>query len=308
MGFIDRLRAGLAKTRGALVERLQAVTARLRRIDETLFEELEAVLLQADVGVETTEALIEHLRRVARERRLEDPSRLIGALKERVRELLGEPVPMAENPDGPTVILVVGVNGAGKTTTIGKLAGYYRRQGKKVLLGAADTFRAAAIDQLVVWGQRAGADVIRQSEGSDPAAVAYDTVQAAKSRQADVVLIDTAGRLQNKANLMEELRKIRRVVGQQLPGAPHEVLLVLDATTGQNALQQARLFTEVAGVTGVALTKLDGTARGGVVVAIRREVGLPVKWVGVGEGMEDLQPFDPDAFVDALFETRETAP
>lgn len=307
MGFFDRLREGLARTRGALVERLRAVTAAYRRVDEELFEELEAVLLQADVGVEATAELVEYLRRAARERRLDDSAQLLNVLKERVREILGEPAPMASSPDGPTVILVVGVNGAGKTTTIGKLAGYYRSQGRRVILGAADTFRAAAIEQLVIWGQRAGAEVIRQSEGSDPAAVAYDTVQAARSRRADVVLIDTAGRLQNKANLMEELRKIRRVVSRELPGAPHEVLLVLDATTGQNALQQARLFKEAAGVTGVVLTKLDGTARGGVIIPICQVEGLPVKWVGVGEGMEDLQPFDPDAFVAALFESREPA-
>lgn len=302
MGFFEKLKAGLTKTKEALVERINVVVTTFRKIDDDLFDELEEVLIQGDVGVETTVELIDHLRDLARRKRLETADQLRAAIKAKVAEILGDAVPMQMNPAGPTVFLVVGVNGVGKTTTIGKLAHYYKSQGKKVLVAAGDTFRAAAIDQLKVWADRAGADFIAHSEGADPAAVAFDAVQAARgSRRADVVIIDTAGRLHNKAHLMEELRKIKRVVERELPGAPHETLLVLDATTGQNAVQQAKLFKEVANVTGIALTKLDGTAKGGVVIAVKRAEGIPIKWIGVGEGLDDLQPFQPGQFVDALF-------
>lgn len=301
MGFFDRLKEGLKKTKDALVGRVQEVLKSFRKIDESLFEELEAALLQGDVGYETTMELVDHLRRVAKERRLEQSEQLLGVLQEKVAELLGDPAPLNAAPAGLTVIMVVGVNGVGKTTTIGKLAAQLKGQGKKVVLAAGDTFRAAAIDQLVVWGQRAGVEVIHGAEGGDPAAVAFDALQAARSRKADVLIVDTAGRLHNKANLMEELKKVRRVINREIPEAPHEVLLVVDATTGQNAVQQAKVFGEIAGVTGIALTKLDGTAKGGVVLAVRRELGIPVKLIGVGEKVEDLQAFDPQAFAQALF-------
>ena len=234
-----------------------------------------------------------------------DKKELKDVLKELISEILGEEEPLNLADQGPSIILVVGVNGVGKTTTIGKLAHYFRSEGKKVILAAGDTFRAAAIDQLEVWGQRAGVEIIKQREGADPAAVAYDAIQSAKSRGVDLVIMDTAGRLHNKVNLMEELRKVKRVIEREIPGAPHEVLLVLDATTGQNALQQAKLFQEVAGVTGIVLTKLDGTAKGGVVLGIQGEIKIPVKWIGVGEGMEDLRPFVPQDFANALFNRTE---
>ncbi len=305
MGFFDRLKEGLQKTKTALVEKINTVITTLRPIDEALFEELEEVLIQGDVGVDTTEELIHHLRQEAKRKALRHAEELQPVLREKIADILGQPAPMQWNPNGVTVIMVVGVNGVGKTTTIGKLAHHYRQQGKRVLVAAADTFRAAAIDQLQVWAERAGAGVIAHAEGSDPAAVAYDAVKAAQgSRRADVVLIDTAGRLHNKTHLMEELRKIKRVIARDLPGAPHEVLLVLDATTGQNAVQQAKLFKEVTDVTGLALTKLDGTAKGGVVIAVKHAEGVPVKWIGVGEQMDDLQPFNPSEFVAALFGPR----
>lgn len=303
MGFFDRLKQGLQKTRSALVERVQDVFAAFRKIDEALFEELEEVLIQADVGVDTTVALIDTLRRATRDQRLERPEQLLGVLKAHIREILGEPAALQRPESGLAVIMVVGVNGVGKTTTIGKLAHHLRQAGQKVIVAAGDTFRAAAIDQLVVWGQRAGVEVIHGSEGSDPAAVAFDALQAARGRRADTLIIDTAGRLHTKANLMEELKKVGRVLGRELSGAPHEVLLVVDATTGQNAIQQARLFSAAVGVTGIALTKLDGTAKGGIVVAVRQALGIPIKFVGVGERLDDLQPFDPQAFVEALFAT-----
>lgn len=302
MGFFDRLKAGLTKTKNALVETITAVVHR-RKIDDELFEELEETLIRADVGVNVAMELVEKLRKEARRRKVEHGEELVPILQELVQEALGtETAQLATNESGPTVVLVVGVNGVGKTTSIGKLAHYLKSQNKRVLLGAADTFRAAAIEQLQIWGQRAGVDVIHQGEGADPAAVSYDAVVAAKSRRSDVVMIDTAGRLHTKENLMEELKKIRRIVSRELPGAPHEVLLVLDATTGQNAVQQAKLFKETAGVTGIVLTKLDGTAKGGVVIAIAKGEQVPVKFIGVGEQLDDLQPFDPVAFAKALFE------
>lgn len=300
-GFFAKLKEGLTKTRDQFVSKVEGLLTGRRKIDEELYEELEEILISSDVGVNTSLELVEKLRKEVKQRKLQEAEELKDVLKELIADLLDHEVAMNLAERGPSIILVVGVNGVGKTTTIGKLAHYYREEGKKVILAAGDTFRAAAIDQLEVWGQRAGAEVIKQKEGADPAAVAYDALQAAKSRGADLVIIDTAGRLHNKVNLMEELRKVKRVIERECPGAPHEVLLVLDATTGQNALQQAKLFQEVAGVTGIVLTKLDGTAKGGVVLGIQGEIKIPVKWIGVGEGMEDLRPFVPQEFAQALF-------
>lgn len=264
---------------------------------------MEEILIGADVGVNTVMDLMDDLRAEVKKRRIEDAADLQPVLSEKLMGLLRDDSSneLRENPDGITVILFVGVNGVGKTTTIGKLAHRYKQEGKKVLLAAGDTFRAGAIEQLEVWGERVGVEVIKQQPGSDPAAVMFDAVQAAKQRQADVLLCDTAGRLQNKTNLMEELNKIFRVIQREIPSAPHEVLMVLDATTGQNALSQAKLFGEKSGVTGLVLTKLDGTAKGGIVIAIRQELNLPVKLVGLGEKMGDLQTFDSEQFVHALF-------
>ncbi|GAS80983.1 signal recognition particle-docking protein FtsY [Paenibacillus amylolyticus] len=294
---------GLEKTRKGLVEKVSDLVIRRKKIDEEFYEELEEILIGADVGVNTVMNLIEDLRVEVKKRKIEDAAELQPLLSEKLTDLLrGEQNnELKMNPDGITVILFVGVNGVGKTTTIGKLAHRFKQQGKKVIMAAGDTFRAGAIEQLEVWGQRAGVDVIKQQSGSDPAAVMYDAVQAAKQRGADVLLCDTAGRLQNKSNLMDELNKIYRVIQREIPEAPHEVLMVLDATTGQNALNQAKLFGEKSGVTGLVLTKLDGTAKGGIVVAIRQELDLPVKLVGLGEKIDDLQPFDSEQFVHALF-------
>lgn len=285
---------GLEKTRKGFVEKVTDLMIRRKKIDEEFYEELEEILIGADVGVNTVMNLIEELRVEVKKRKIEDASELQPVLSEKLSELLrgNDNSQLQMSSNGITVILFVGVNGVGKTTTIGKLAHRFKQEGKKVLLAAGDTFRAGAIEQLEVWGQRAGVEVIKQQSGSDPAAVMYDAVQAAKQRQVDVLLCDTAGRLQNKSNLMEELNKIFRVIQREIPDAPHEVLLVLDATTGQNALNQAKLFGEKSGVTGLVLTKLDGTAKGGIVVAIRQELNLPVKLVGLGEKMDDLQPFD----------------
>ncbi|GGG81037.1 signal recognition particle-docking protein FtsY [Paenibacillus radicis (ex Gao et al. 2016)] len=295
---------GLTKTRTAIVEKVEELITRRKKIDEEFYEELEEILIGADVGVNTVMQLIEDLRSEVKKRKIEDASDLQPVLSEKLVGLLkGESNPglqMAKSGE-ITVILFVGVNGVGKTTTIGKLAHKFKSEGKSVLMAAGDTFRAGAIEQLEVWGQRVGVDVIKQSSGSDPAAVMFDAVQAAKQRGVDVLLCDTAGRLQNKSNLMEELNKIFRVIQRELPEAPHEVLLVLDATTGQNALSQAKLFGEKSGVTGLVLTKLDGTAKGGIVIAIRNELNLPVKLVGLGEKMTDLQEFDSEQFVHALF-------
>ena len=300
-GFFAKLKAGLSKTRENFVEKIEQVFTGRKKIDEDLYDELEEVMIRSDVGVSTSLELVERLRKEVRQRKLSDSSELTEVLQELIAELLGEEEKISFAKQGPSIILVVGVNGVGKTTTIGKLANRFKKDGKRVIMAAGDTFRAAAIDQLEVWGERSGVEVIKHREGSDPAAVAYDAVQAAKSRNVDVVIVDTAGRLHNKVNLMEELRKVKRVIEREIPGAPHEVLLVLDATTGQNALQQAKLFQEVAGVTGIVLTKLDGTAKGGVVLGIRGETQIPVKWIGIGEGMEDLRPFVPKDFAAALF-------
>ncbi|MGG1661463.1 signal recognition particle-docking protein FtsY [Brevibacillus sp. NRS-1366] len=296
---------GLAKTRDLLVEKVEDLVRRYKKIDDDFFDELEEILITSDVGVNTVMELIDDLRTEVRKQKIEDAIDLQPILSEKLVALLknDEAADTELNvQDGRVnVILFVGVNGVGKTTTIGKMAHMFKQQGKKVLLAAGDTFRAAAIEQLEVWGERVGVDVIKQQQGSDPAAVIYDAVQAAKSRQVDVLLCDTAGRLQNKVNLMEELAKVHRVLQRELPGAPHEVLLVLDATTGQNALSQAKTFGQSAGVSGLVLTKLDGTAKGGIVIAIRNELNIPVKYVGLGERMDDLQQFDPEQFVHALF-------
>jgi len=294
---------GLTKTRDAFVEKVEDLILRRKKIDEEFYEELEEILIGADVGVGTVMKLMDELRAEVKKRKIEDAADLRPVLSEKLIGLMDtdkdQSITMAET--GMTVILFVGVNGVGKTTSIGKLAHRFKQQGKKVLLAAGDTFRAGAIEQLEVWGQRVGVDVIKQQAGSDPAAVMYDAVQAAKNRGVDVLLCDTAGRLQNKANLMEELNKIYRVIKREVPDAPHEVLLVLDATTGQNALQQAKLFGDKTGVTGIVLTKLDGTAKGGIVIAIRQEMNIPVKFVGLGEKMDDMQEFDSEQFVHALF-------
>ena len=287
-GFLGRLRGSLGRSRGALSSALP----RLRNPDEEAWEELEEALIAADVGVGAATAVVERLRG----RRVDDPAE---ALIAELVAVLPEPGVLDLGGE-PSVFLVVGVNGTGKTTTIGKLAHRLREHGHEVVLGAADTFRAAAGEQLSVWAERSGADYVGSTRGGDPAAVAYDAIEAAKARGRDVVLVDTAGRLHTQTNLMEELRKVRRVIAQRLEGAPHETLLVLDATTGQNGLQQARLFTDAVEVTGIALTKLDGSARGGIVVAVAHELGLPVRLVGVGEALEDLQPFDPEEFARAL--------
>jgi fused signal recognition particle receptor len=300
-GWFGRFREGLAKTRQALGAQLDGLLG--REVDESFYEDLEEALLSADLGVRATEAVIVRLRSRARSGELgaaaRTPEGLRQALAEVVLATLGEPAPLRLDPP-PAGIVVLGVNGAGKTTTIGKLAHRLRADGRRVIVAAADTFRAAAIDQLALWTERAGADLVRHTEGSDPAAVVYDAAQAARARHADVLIVDTAGRLHTKTNLLEELKKLDRVLRRELPGAPIESLLVLDATTGQNGIAQARQFAATLPVTGVVLTKLDGTARGGIAVAIADELKLPVRLVGFGEGMDDLQPFDPKAFVEAL--------
>ncbi len=302
MGFFDKLKKGLSKTRENITNKIEKLIIGYADIDDDLLDELEEILIMADVGVNTTDKLMEAVRKGIKKKEINTPEDLKPFLQARISEILitgSDETKVAEN--GPTVILVIGVNGVGKTTTIGKLASYYQGQGKSVMLAAADTFRAAAIDQLQVWGERTGTKVIAHEEGSDPAAVAFDAVKAAKARNIDVLLIDTAGRLQTKANLMEELKKINRVIQREIPEAPHETLLVLDATTGQNAISQANIFTKAAPITGVVLTKLDGTAKGGVVIGIKAELSMPVKWIGVGEGVEDLRPFVAEDFAKALF-------
>ncbi|NRF91155.1 signal recognition particle-docking protein FtsY [Paenibacillus frigoriresistens] len=299
----NKFKEGLTKTRDAFVDRVDDLFSRRKKIDEDFYEELEEILIGADVGVNTVLKLIDQLRAEVKKRKIEDPAELQPILSEKLIELLkgDADAGLKLNPNGLSVILFVGVNGVGKTTTIGKMAHMFKDQGKKVLMAAGDTFRAGAIEQLETWGQRVGVDVIKQHSGSDPAAVMFDAVQAAKTRGVDILLCDTAGRLQNKVNLMEELNKIYRVIQREVPDAPHEVILVLDATTGQNALSQAKLFGDKTGLTGLVLSKLDGTAKGGIVVAIRQELSLPVKFVGLGEKMDDLQPFDSEQFVHALF-------
>lgn len=302
MGFFDKLKQGLEKTRKSFTEKIEQLVTGYAKIDDEFLEDLEAVLLSADVGVQTTNKLMADIRAGIKNKEIESPEQLQPFLQQRIKAILENGLAETQlAEEAPTVIIVVGVNGVGKTTTIGKLGQFYHEQGKKVLFAAGDTFRAAAIDQLDIWATRIGAEVIKHSEGSDPAAVAYDAVQAAKARKSDVVIIDTAGRLHTKANLMEELKKIRRVVSREIPEAPHETLLVLDATTGQNAINQAKIFGDAVQLSGVVLTKLDGTAKGGVVIAVKAELGIPVKWIGVGEGVNDLRPFTPQEFSEALF-------
>ena len=302
MGFFDKLKKGLNKTRENLTNKIEKLVIGYADIDEDFLDELEETLIMADVGVKTTDKLMTAVRKGIKKKEINSPEDLKPFLQKEIAAILsiGEDT-TKEASDGLTVLLVIGVNGAGKTTTIGKLSAYYKAQGKSVMLAAADTFRAAAIDQLEEWGNRTGAQVIKHEEGSDPAAVVFDAVKAAKARKMDVLIIDTAGRLQTKSNLMNELEKINRVIGREIPGAPHETLLVLDATTGQNAISQAELFTKAAPISGVVLTKLDGTAKGGVVIGIKSQLAMPVKWIGVGEGVEDLRPFNPDDFAKALF-------
>ena len=300
MGFFDKIKAGLTKTREALGDTLGNVFSGFSQLDDDFYEELEECLILADLGVETATKAAELLRKAVRERHLKTPEEAKLALKDILADMLNVGDTELNLSTKPSVVLVIGVNGVGKTTTIGKIATQLTRQGKKVLLVAGDTFRAAAADQLEIWAGRSGADIVRQHEGADPASVVFDGIQAAKARNADVILIDTAGRLHNKTNLMNELNKISRIVERELPNAAREVLLVLDGTTGQNGLMQAKQFKEIAGVTAVALTKLDGTAKGGIVIAVSNTLSLPVKFIGVGEGAEDLMPFVAKDFVDAL--------
>lgn len=300
-GFFTKLVEGLGKTRNNIMQGVEQVFKSFTKIDEELFEELEEVLIMADIGVETTMKIMEALRQRVKKEKVSEVSALRQMLIQEISILMEDGSETIQELKTPTVILVIGVNGVGKTTTIGKLAHNFQQERKKVLLAAADTFRAAAIDQLEVWGKRAGVDVIKHQENSDPAAVVFDAVQAAKARKTDILICDTAGRLHNKKNLMEELRKISRVIEREYPEAHKEVFLVLDATTGQNALQQAKLFKEVADISGIVLTKLDGTAKGGIVIAIKSELHIPVRFVGIGEGAQDIQPFYPEDFAKALF-------
>ena len=304
MGLFSKIKEGLRKTKESMISGMQRVVNSFTKIDEDLFEQLEETMIMSDMGVETSVEICEKLRKRVKERGVTDPGKIMELIQEIISEMMGEDVAL-DLSTTPSIILVIGVNGAGKTTTIGKLCHQYKQQGKKVLVAAADTFRAAAIDQLEVWTQRAGVDLVKHAEGSDPAAVVFDAVTAAKARKTDVLICDTAGRLHNKKNLMEELRKINRIISQQAEGCAVETLLVLDATTGQNAISQARSFQEAAGITGIVLTKLDGTAKGGAVIGIREELGVPVKFIGVGEGIDDLRPFVPEAFAAALFEGQE---
>src|SRR5690242_9847981 len=300
--LLDKLKAGVEKTRAGLVSALEDALQGKREINADLLDELEFALISADIGVRTTEEILDRIKQRVDRKLVGDAAELRGLIREHLLEILqASERPMPHVAEPPAVVLVVGVNGTGKTTTIGKLAQRYKNEGRGVLLCAADTFRAAAIEQLEIWGERTGTEVIRQQPGSDPSAVLFDALQAARARKVDYVIVDTAGRLQTKANLMAELEKMERTAKRVIPDAPHEVLLVMDATTGQNGLEQARKFTESSGVTGIVLTKLDGTAKGGVVVAIARELGLPIRFIGVGEKIDDLLPFDPERFIDSLF-------
>jgi fused signal recognition particle receptor len=301
-GFFERLKKGLRKTHEGLVGRIDALLLGKKKIDADTLEELEEILITADIGVATTVELVRSLEQRLNRNELQDGEALKKALREEVlARLVRNSAPLDTGAASPFVIMVIGVNGVGKTTTIGKLASKFGAEGKKVLLAAGDTFRAAAVEQLEIWGQRTGVEVVRHKHGADPAAVVFDGCKAAIARKADILIVDTAGRLHTKINLMEELKKIRRVMGREVPGAPHETLLVLDAATGQNAISQAKLFKEAADVTGIALTKLDGTAKGGIVVAVSSEFDIPVRYIGVGEGVDDLREFDPEQFVQALF-------
>jgi len=302
--FFEKLKTGLSKTHQGFVEKMDRLFLGKKTIDQDVLDELEGLLFEADLGVKTSGQLIEGVRQGLKRGELQEPQKVKEFIKREILRILesGEkPLSIDFSQAKPFVMMVVGVNGGGKTTTIGKIAHHYSSQGKKVLVGAADTFRAAAVEQLEVWANRVGADLIKQSKGSDPSAVAFDSIHAAKARETDLVFIDTAGRLHTKVNLMEELKKIKRIISRECPGAPHEILLVLDATTGQNAISQAKLFNEAIGVTGIALTKLDGTAKGGIIIGITEELKIPIRYVGVGEGVDDLKEFKATEFVEALF-------
>ena len=301
MGFFEKLKQGLFKTKSAIVDKVDALFKSFIRVDEDLFDELEELLISADIGVNTTEEILDELRDIVKDKRIKEPSEVKHELFEILRRMIGEHEPLNLYTK-PSVILVIGVNGVGKTTSIGKISAELKRQGKKVVVAAADTFRAAAAEQLNVWTDRAGVDIIKQAAGADPASVVFDAISAVKSRGADVLIVDTAGRLHNKKNLMDELAKIDRVISRELPDAAKETLLVLDATTGQNAVYQAKEFKEASKITGLVLTKLDGTAKGGIVISIKKELGIPVKFIGVGEQVDDMKPFDAKEFAGALFE------
>ena len=300
MGFLDKLKAGLSKTKNAIFGQIDNVLKAFVKVDEELLEELEELLIMSDVGVNATEEIIEKLREQIKDGRLKEKDQVVGALKEILTDMIGEGGDLNLSTT-PAIILVIGVNGAGKTTSIGKISNRLVKRGKRVVVAAADTFRAAAIDQLGVWCERSGAEIVKQNEGSDPAAVVYDAINYAKKRKADVLIIDTAGRLHNKTNLMNELAKINRVIDKECPDAARENLLVLDATTGQNAILQAKEFRNAANITGLVLNKLDGTAKGGIVISIKNELNIPVKFIGVGEKIDDMQEFNSDEFVEALF-------
>ena len=300
MGIFSKIAQGLKKTKDSFLGGLQRVFNSFTKIDEELFEQLEEQMIMSDIGVDTSVEICDRVRKKVKERGITDPQEIMELIHEVISEIMGDDTGL-DLTKSPAVIMVIGVNGAGKTTTIGKMCHQFKNEGKKVLVAAADTFRAAAIDQLQVWTERAGVEIVKHAEGSDPGAVVYDALDAAKARGCDVVIIDTAGRLHNKKNLMEELKKINRIIDTKAGECSREILLVLDATTGQNAVNQAKLFSETAPITGIVLTKLDGTAKGGIVISIKNELGIPVKLIGVGEKIDDLQPFDSNMFVDALF-------
>ena len=301
MGFFEKLKSGLSKTKNAIVGKIDNLFKSFRKVDEDLFDELEELLISADIGVNTTEEILDSLRDYAIDNKVKEPEEIKDELYRMLRELIGEHEDLKLDTK-PSVILVIGVNGVGKTTSIGKISAELKSQGKKVVVAAADTFRAAAAEQLTVWCERAGVDIVKQNAGADPAAVVFDAINSAKSKSADVVIVDTAGRLHNKKNLMDELAKIDRVISRELPDASKETLLVLDATTGQNAVMQAKEFKNASKITGLVLTKLDGTAKGGIILSVKKELGIPVKFIGVGEKIDDMKPFDADAFAHALFE------
>lgn len=302
-GIFERFKKGLTKTRQNIGGKIDTLIKSTRKLDEEFFEELEDILIQADVGMNTSIELVDKIRTAAKKKKINDPTEVTALIKEAIKDILDtEEVPLNRAADQLTVILVVGVNGAGKTTSIAKLANKFKKENQRVILAAGDTFRAAAIDQLQIWADRVGVELIKHQEGADPGAVVFDAISAARARKADILIIDTAGRLQNKANLMKEISKVRKVIEKEIPDAPHEVLLVLDATTGQNAISQAKTFGEATGVSGIILTKLDGTAKGGIVIAVAKELNIPVKLVGIGEGIEDLREFSPNIFAQAIFE------
>ncbi len=301
MSFFDKIKQGLSKTRNAIAENITSVINSFTKIDEEFFEELEETLIMSDIGVETSTAICEKLRETVKKEGITDPALITEKIKGIIAEMLGDNAELNLNGK-PSIILLIGVNGVGKTTTIGKMAFLFVKDGKKVVLGAADTFRAAAIEQLSEWADRAGASIVSSVQGTDPASVVFDTIASAKSKNADIIICDTAGRLHNKKNLMDELAKINRIINRELPDSPKEVLLVLDATTGQNAVNQAREFSKVTEITGIVLTKLDGTAKGGIVISINNELHTPVKFIGVGEGVDDLQKFNSKAFAESVFE------